>query len=160
MSLIPFAPFARAEHLTLANSKTAWEANAFQLGRTKTAVVSAVLSGGTRIHFILRWDSARYSQPWHWLPRGKQQFHPCIVASFVPHSRDYGGPRAAYDTKGEWRSDQLSATHRLPNNNLLPSTKLSSECVGSLCSPCRCGETRLGPNHSMPARISPARQAA
>ena len=21
----------------------------------------------------------------------------CIVASFVPHSRDYGGPRAAYD---------------------------------------------------------------
>ena len=26
-----------------------------------------------------------------------QLFSSCIVASFVPHSRDYGGPRAAYD---------------------------------------------------------------
>jgi len=26
----------------------------YELGRTKTAVVSAVLSAGTRIHFILR----------------------------------------------------------------------------------------------------------
>ena len=43
---------AEARHLILANSKTAWEANAFQLGTTKTVVVSAVLSGGTRIHFI------------------------------------------------------------------------------------------------------------
>ena len=30
-----------------------------------------------------------------------QLFSSCIVASFVPHSRDYGAPGAAYDARGK-----------------------------------------------------------
>ena len=43
----------------------------------------------------------------------------CIVASFDPHSRDYGVPRAAYDAKGNRRSDQLSATNKVARELLL-----------------------------------------
>jgi hypothetical protein len=74
-------------------------------------------------HFILRWDSARYSQRWYCLRSDKQRLSYCIVASFVPQSRDYGVPRPAYDAKGNHRSDRLSATNHVARKRLLVTLK-------------------------------------